>query len=165
MLCFCSLERPSSRPLRNRAGGSVEPHPPAGQRQSGKLYLPGRPARRRPHRLRLQAGDFSAAAALPPSCEAFMQICSAQVPVDVGDISSEDHPVKVGLSDAFVVLQEIEQIPSKRPVVVSVSHLDASSVLLCSRCSSQNHLRVPQSGHPEIADQQLCGGGAASSPE
>ncbi|RVE62058.1 hypothetical protein OJAV_G00176880 [Oryzias javanicus] len=46
-----------------------------------------------------------------------------QVPVDVSAVSSEDHPVKVGLSDAFVVLQEIQQIPSKSPVVVSVDRL------------------------------------------
>ncbi|XP_061588561.1 plexin domain-containing protein 2 [Cololabis saira] len=37
-----------------------------------------------------------------------------EIPVDVSDISSENHPVKVGLSDAFVVLHDIEQIPNVR---------------------------------------------------
>ncbi|XP_061835800.1 plexin domain-containing protein 2-like [Nerophis lumbriciformis] len=36
------------------------------------------------------------------------------IPVDISDISSENHPVKVGLSDAFVVLHNIEQIPNVR---------------------------------------------------
>ncbi|KAL2097654.1 hypothetical protein ACEWY4_006861 [Coilia grayii] len=37
-----------------------------------------------------------------------------QVPVDISDISSVNHPVKVGLSDAFVVLHKIQQIPNVR---------------------------------------------------
>ncbi|XP_051259562.1 plexin domain-containing protein 2 isoform X2 [Dicentrarchus labrax] len=37
-----------------------------------------------------------------------------EIPVDINDISTENHPVKVGLSDAFVVLHEIEQIPNVR---------------------------------------------------
>nr|XP_046264283.1 plexin domain-containing protein 2-like isoform X2 [Scatophagus argus] len=37
-----------------------------------------------------------------------------EVPVDISDISTKNHPVKVGLSDAFVVLHEIEQIPNVR---------------------------------------------------
>uniref|UniRef100_A0A673ADF1 Si:ch211-106h4.6 n=1 Tax=Sphaeramia orbicularis TaxID=375764 RepID=A0A673ADF1_9TELE len=37
-----------------------------------------------------------------------------EIPVDVNNISTEHHPVKVGLSDAFVVLHEIEQIPNVR---------------------------------------------------
>ncbi|KAM3850431.1 plexin domain-containing protein 2-like [Diretmus argenteus] len=37
-----------------------------------------------------------------------------KIPIDINDISAEDHPVKVGLSDAFVVLHELEQIPNVR---------------------------------------------------
>ncbi|XP_059200979.1 plexin domain-containing protein 2 [Centropristis striata] len=37
-----------------------------------------------------------------------------EIPLDISDISTENHPVKVGLSDAFVVLHEIEQIPNVR---------------------------------------------------
>ncbi|XP_034008986.1 plexin domain-containing protein 2 [Trematomus bernacchii] len=37
-----------------------------------------------------------------------------EIPLDISDISSENHPVKVGLSDAFVVLHKIEQIPNVR---------------------------------------------------
>lgn len=36
-----------------------------------------------------------------------------QIPAAVTAISTEMHPVKVGLSDAFVVLSEIQQIPSE----------------------------------------------------
>ncbi|XP_028283252.1 plexin domain-containing protein 2-like [Parambassis ranga] len=37
-----------------------------------------------------------------------------EIPIDISDISCESHPVKVGLSDAFVVLHEIVQIPNVR---------------------------------------------------
>ncbi|XP_034039794.1 plexin domain-containing protein 2 [Thalassophryne amazonica] len=37
-----------------------------------------------------------------------------QIPININDISTENHPVKVGLSDAFVVLHDIEQIPHVR---------------------------------------------------
>lgn len=36
-----------------------------------------------------------------------------QIPIEVSQISSVNHPVKVGLSDAFVVVHKIQQIPSK----------------------------------------------------
>uniref|UniRef100_A0A672HKR4 Si:ch211-106h4.6 n=1 Tax=Salarias fasciatus TaxID=181472 RepID=A0A672HKR4_SALFA len=37
-----------------------------------------------------------------------------EIPTDISELGSESHPVKVGLSDAFVVLHEIEQIPNVR---------------------------------------------------
>ncbi|XP_067107944.1 plexin domain-containing protein 2 [Osmerus mordax] len=37
-----------------------------------------------------------------------------EVPVEVSVISSVNHPVKIGLSDAFVVLHRIQQIPNVR---------------------------------------------------
>ncbi|XP_044223890.1 plexin domain-containing protein 2 isoform X1 [Thunnus albacares] len=37
-----------------------------------------------------------------------------EIPSEISNISTENHPVKVGLSDAFVVLHEIEQIPNVR---------------------------------------------------
>uniref|UniRef100_A0A3B5AB04 Plexin domain-containing protein 2-like n=1 Tax=Stegastes partitus TaxID=144197 RepID=A0A3B5AB04_9TELE len=37
-----------------------------------------------------------------------------EIPINISNISSENHPVKVGLSDAFVVLHDIEQIPNVR---------------------------------------------------
>ncbi|XP_051737741.1 plexin domain-containing protein 2 isoform X2 [Ctenopharyngodon idella] len=37
-----------------------------------------------------------------------------EVPTDISKISSVNHPVKVGLSDAFVVLHKIEQLPNVR---------------------------------------------------
>ncbi|CAG6022057.1 unnamed protein product, partial [Menidia menidia] len=36
------------------------------------------------------------------------------IPVEVSEISSVNHPVKVGLSDAFVVVHKIQQIPNVR---------------------------------------------------
>ncbi|XP_029930432.1 plexin domain-containing protein 2 [Myripristis murdjan] len=45
-----------------------------------------------------------------------------EIPVDINDISVENHPVKVGLSDAFVVLHEIEQIPNVRRRTVYEYH-------------------------------------------
>lgn len=36
---------------------------------------------------------------------------TSQIPADVNEIRSDNHPVKVGLSDAFVVLHKIQQIP------------------------------------------------------
>lgn len=44
----------------------------------------------------------------------------SQIPVAVPAISTEMHPVKVGLSDAFVVLSEIQQIPSEWPLSLPV---------------------------------------------
>lgn len=37
-----------------------------------------------------------------------------EIPVEVAQISSVNHPVKVGLSDAFVVVHKIQQIPNVR---------------------------------------------------
>uniref|UniRef100_A0A673L2X0 Plexin domain-containing protein 2-like n=1 Tax=Sinocyclocheilus rhinocerous TaxID=307959 RepID=A0A673L2X0_9TELE len=37
-----------------------------------------------------------------------------EVPIDISKIKSVNHPVKVGLSDAFVVLHKIEQLPNVR---------------------------------------------------
>ncbi|XP_059357714.1 plexin domain-containing protein 2 [Carassius carassius] len=37
-----------------------------------------------------------------------------EVPIDINKISSVNHPVKVGLSDAFVILHKIEQLPNVR---------------------------------------------------
>ncbi|XP_051985153.1 plexin domain-containing protein 2 [Xyrauchen texanus] len=37
-----------------------------------------------------------------------------KIPIDISQISPVNHPVKVGLSDAFVVLHKIDQIPNLR---------------------------------------------------
>uniref|UniRef100_A0A4W4DQ34 Plexin domain containing 2a n=1 Tax=Electrophorus electricus TaxID=8005 RepID=A0A4W4DQ34_ELEEL len=44
------------------------------------------------------------------------------IPVDVSEISSVNHPVKVGLSDAFVILHKIQQIPDIRRRTVYEYH-------------------------------------------
>lgn len=43
----------------------------------------------------------------------FQPFSPFQIPVEVSQISSVNHPVKVGLSDAFVVVHKIQQIPSE----------------------------------------------------
>lgn len=45
-----------------------------------------------------------------------------EIPVDINNISSEHHPVRVGLSDAFVVLHDIEQIPNVRRKTIYEYH-------------------------------------------
>ncbi|XP_033182364.1 plexin domain-containing protein 2 isoform X2 [Anabas testudineus] len=45
-----------------------------------------------------------------------------EIPVDINNISTENHPVKVGLSDAFVVLNKIEQIPNVRRTTIYEYH-------------------------------------------
>ena len=49
-----------------------------------------------------------------------------QIPIEVSQISSVNHPVKVGLSDAFVVVHKIQQIPSE-----SQTHLSNLHLLIC----------------------------------
>ncbi|KAM9323117.1 plexin domain-containing protein 2 [Pholidichthys leucotaenia] len=60
----------------------------------------------------ISAGPFTFQAALCNSGR--ILFAYKEIPVDVSDISSENHPVKVGLSDAFMVLHEIKQIPNVR---------------------------------------------------
>ncbi|KAF3858058.1 hypothetical protein F7725_011259 [Dissostichus mawsoni] len=72
-------------------GGSVEPDPPPGRHQSG---------------------TFTFQAAL--HSDGRIVFAYKEIPLDISDISSENHPLKVGLSDAFVVLHKIEQIPNVR---------------------------------------------------
>ncbi|XP_033837807.1 plexin domain-containing protein 2-like [Periophthalmus magnuspinnatus] len=45
-----------------------------------------------------------------------------QIPVDISLISTDHHPVRVGLSDAFVVLHQIEQIPNVRRKTIYEYH-------------------------------------------
>uniref|UniRef100_A0A8C1WFS1 Si:ch211-106h4.6 n=1 Tax=Cyprinus carpio TaxID=7962 RepID=A0A8C1WFS1_CYPCA len=70
-----------------------------------------------------------------------------EVPIDINKINSVNHPVKVGLSDAFVVLHKIEQLPSKRRTIYEyhrvellkskIANVTAVEMLpLPSKCSS-----------------------------
>ncbi|XP_061550324.1 LOW QUALITY PROTEIN: plexin domain-containing protein 2 [Phycodurus eques] len=67
-------------------------------------------------RLHLQDDVHSGAFTFQASLHSDGRIVFAyeEIPVDIGDVSSENHPVRVGLSDAFVVLHKIEQIPNVR---------------------------------------------------
>ncbi|XP_037131961.1 plexin domain-containing protein 2 isoform X2 [Syngnathus acus] len=60
----------------------------------------------------IRSGTFTFQAAL--HSDGRIVFAYKEIPVDIGDISSENHPVKVGLSDAFMVLHKIEQIPNVR---------------------------------------------------
>lgn len=55
----------------------------------------------------------------------------SQIPVEVSQISPVNHPVKVGLSDAFVVVHKIQQIPSE-----SQTHLLQPALSVCKRWSN-----------------------------
>lgn len=63
-----------------------------------------------------------------------------QIPIEVSQISSVNHPVKVGLSDAFVVVHKIQQIPSKSQPSVG-SRLGGGWVLLLAALSHVYFLR------------------------
>uniref|UniRef100_A0A671L2W1 Plexin domain-containing protein 2-like n=1 Tax=Sinocyclocheilus anshuiensis TaxID=1608454 RepID=A0A671L2W1_9TELE len=62
-----------------------------------------------------------------------------EVPIDISKINSVNHPVKVGLSDAFVVLHKIEQLPSNVILVFTFSSCEtcvtAQIGFNCSWCS------------------------------
>ncbi|XP_034469656.1 plexin domain-containing protein 2-like [Hippoglossus hippoglossus] len=64
-----------------------------------------------------------------------------EIPVDISDISTENHPVKVGLSDAFVVLHEIEQIPNVRRRTIYEYH--KVDILKSKICNSTSVEMVP----------------------
>ncbi|KAK7944584.1 hypothetical protein WMY93_000312 [Mugilogobius chulae] len=58
-----------------------------------------------------------------------------QIPADVSLISTEHHPVRVGLSDAFVVLHQIQQIPNVRRKTIYEYHkvdIPKSSISNCT---------------------------------
>lgn len=66
-----------------------------------------------------------------------------QIPVDVDLISSEHHPVRVGLSDAFVVLHEIEQIPNVRRKTIFEYHKVDIVKSKISSCSAVEIFPLP----------------------
>ncbi|KAK2900891.1 hypothetical protein Q8A67_009006 [Cirrhinus molitorella] len=59
-----------------------------------------------------QLGSFTFQAALYK--DGRITFAYKEVPIDISKINSVNHPVKVGLSDAFVVLHKIEQLPNVR---------------------------------------------------
>ncbi|CAL8279778.1 unnamed protein product [Lota lota] len=65
------------------------------------------------------------------------------VPIAVGDISAEHHPVKMGLSDAFVVLHKIEQIPNVRRRTIYEYHKVDILKSKISNCTAVEILPLP----------------------
>ncbi|TKS79614.1 Plexin domain-containing protein 2 [Collichthys lucidus] len=66
-----------------------------------------------------------------------------EIPIDINDISTENHPVKVGLSDAFVVLREIEQIPNVRRRTIYEYHKVDILKSKISNCTAVEMLPLP----------------------
>ncbi|KAJ3595169.1 hypothetical protein NHX12_004473 [Muraenolepis orangiensis] len=66
-----------------------------------------------------------------------------EVPNDVGVISADHHPVKVGLSDAFVVLHKMEQIPNvQRRTIYEYHKVDILKSKI-SNCTAVEILPLP----------------------
>ncbi|XP_060940887.1 plexin domain-containing protein 2 [Limanda limanda] len=64
-----------------------------------------------------------------------------EIPIDISIISTGNHPVKVGLSDAFVVLHEIEHIPNVRRRTIFEYH--KVDILKSKICNSTSVEMVP----------------------
>ncbi|XP_044281011.1 plexin domain-containing protein 2 isoform X2 [Varanus komodoensis] len=88
-----------------------------------------------------------------------------EIPVSVTQISSTNHPVKVGLSDAFVVIHRIQQIPtclqfnSCGPCVMSQIGFNCSWCNKLQRCSSgfdRHRQDWVDNGCPEESKDKIC---------
>ncbi|XP_054623150.1 plexin domain-containing protein 2 isoform X2 [Dunckerocampus dactyliophorus] len=79
----------------------------------------------------IQSGTFTFQAAL--HSDGRIVFAYKEIPIDISDISSENHPVKVGLSDAFVVLHKIEQIPNvRRRTIYEYHKVDILKSKICN---------------------------------
>ncbi|XP_037537286.1 plexin domain-containing protein 2 [Nematolebias whitei] len=79
----------------------------------------------------ISAGTFTFQASL--HSDGRIVFAYKEIPVDIRDISSENHPVKVGLSDAFVVLNEMEQIPNvRRRTIYEYHRVSIPTSKICS---------------------------------
>lgn len=63
-----------------------------------------------------------------------------QIPTEVSRISSVNHPVKVGLSDAYVVVHKTQQIPSECSICISVLNVGNHCVNVGLNRSTEPHL-------------------------
>ncbi|XP_039457800.1 plexin domain-containing protein 2-like [Oreochromis aureus] len=97
------------------------------------------------NRLHLQdnisAGAFTFQAAL--HSDGRIVFAYKQIPISISDISSENHPVKVGLSDAFMVLHELEQIPNVRRRTIYEYHKVDIPLSKISRLTAVEMLPLP----------------------
>ncbi|XP_036452163.1 plexin domain-containing protein 2 [Colossoma macropomum] len=66
-----------------------------------------------------------------------------EIPVHISEISSVNHPVKVGLSDAFVVLHKIQQIPDIRRRTIYEYHRVELLKSKISNCTAVEILPLP----------------------
>ncbi|XP_077955628.1 plexin domain-containing protein 2 isoform X3 [Gasterosteus aculeatus] len=66
-----------------------------------------------------------------------------EIPLDINDISTHHHPVKVGLSDAFVVLHEIQQIPNVRRRTIYEYHKVDILKSKIANCTAVEMLPLP----------------------
>uniref|UniRef100_A0AAR2IUH8 PSI domain-containing protein n=1 Tax=Pygocentrus nattereri TaxID=42514 RepID=A0AAR2IUH8_PYGNA len=66
-----------------------------------------------------------------------------EIPVHISEISTVNHPVKVGLSDAFVVLHKIHQIPDIRRRTIYEYHRVELLKSKISNCTAVEMLPLP----------------------
>ncbi|XP_018419731.1 PREDICTED: plexin domain-containing protein 2 [Nanorana parkeri] len=66
-----------------------------------------------------------------------------EIPVPVMEISSTNHPVKVGVSDAFVVVHKIQQIPNVRRRTIFEYHRVELEMSKITNCSAVEMLPLP----------------------
>ncbi|KAM8850655.1 plexin domain-containing protein 2 isoform 2-T2 [Spinachia spinachia] len=66
-----------------------------------------------------------------------------EIPLDINEISTHNHPVKVGLSDAFVVLHEIQQIPNVRRRTIYEYHKVDILKSKIANCTAVEMLPLP----------------------
>ncbi|NWZ70586.1 PXDC2 protein, partial [Acrocephalus arundinaceus] len=76
-----------------------------------------------------------------------------EIPVAVTQISSTNHPVKVGLSDAFVVVHRIQQIPSIRQNLYLLYLLSETELKKVLTSSDRNHCSVNPCSKTEECSQ------------
>uniref|UniRef100_A0A8I3NAY5 Plexin domain containing 2 n=1 Tax=Canis lupus familiaris TaxID=9615 RepID=A0A8I3NAY5_CANLF len=79
-----------------------------------------------------------------------------EIPVLVTQISSTNHPVKVGLSDAFVVVHRIQQIPNVRRRTIYEYHRVELQMSKITNISASNDLDWVDSGCPEESKEKMC---------
>uniref|UniRef100_A0A3Q2XWM8 Plexin domain containing 2a n=1 Tax=Hippocampus comes TaxID=109280 RepID=A0A3Q2XWM8_HIPCM len=88
-----------------------------------------------------QSGAFTFQAAL--HSDGRIVFAYREIPVDIRDISSENHPVKVGLSDAFVVLHKIQQIPSDNGTLRTIYEYHKVEILKSKICNGTTIEMLP----------------------
>lgn len=150
------------------------------KRARWSLYISGCALQNGDHHVQLSRGGTPLAlctCSLPPYCGCMSVIplfaCFYQIPLSLDVISSAEHPVKAGLSDAFMATSASPQSPGQQlclclSAYVPSRHQKLYSVFrgwrlyltlwnLKHRCPRTDYIRVPQSRDRHYKDYQpLC---------